>query len=100
MAYITIGYKFEDSEMEAILKDNFSDDIRFVKSKGFDGFEALNIVMVPITALTIQIIDFFKTHFAEKTNTGRVIFINGKIKSIEGYNANDVVKILREARND
>jgi len=94
MKEIAIAFKKEDVEIKELLSSNFGDNISFLETKGFDGNEFVFVAIIPITALSVQIVDFFLSHFSNKKNTGRVIIKKDRSISIEGYTADEVVRIL------
>lgn len=94
MKQITICFQQNDYEMIDDLNKFFNDDIKIQKTKSFDGYEVLFTAIIPITALTIQTIDFFFTHFSQKKNTGRFIKTKQGTLVIEGYTVDEVKQIL------
>ena len=95
MSDITVKFKSNDEEIKEVLNNEFGSNVDFYESKGFDGSEFIFVAVIPIAALTFQVIDFFWNHFSKKKNSGRVIIQEGKDIVIEGYNFDEVEAILK-----
>ena len=94
MLEIVIAFKKDDEEIKDLILKQLGKDIKFLEVKGFNADEYLLVAVIPIVALTFQVIDFFKTHFTKK-NTGRVIYNKKKqMIVLENYTADEVKKIL------
>lgn len=95
MSDITVKFKSNDEEIKDALNNEFGSDVDFYESKGFDGSEFIFVAVIPIAALTFQVVDFFLNHFSKKKNSGRVIIKEGKEIVIEGYSFDEVKAILK-----
>lgn len=95
MSDITVKFKSNDREIKDALNNEFGDNVDFFESKGFDGSEFIFVAVIPIAALTFQVIDFFLNHFSSKKNSGRIIIKEGKDVIIEGYNFDEVEDFLK-----
>ena len=92
--YIMIECLESDTELISELNCNFGNELEQYNKKSIVGLESYILLIVPIIALTVQVVDFFLTHLCNKKDSKRFIFTkNGKI-SIEGFNANEVKDIL------
>ena len=104
MSEITIAFREDDIDFIEILKSNFGDDVLIFESDGFLGSEFLFVAIIPITAVTVQLIDFFMTHFTtkknEKQNTKVVMKSKGNYISLSGYSREDVVEFLQSIKGE
>ncbi len=89
----------DDTELYELLQETF-DDVTFVEARGFDGGTFILTAIVPITALTVQIVDFIITHLGQPSTTTRAVVDKNRKIVLEGYSANDVVKILKQVTED
>ena len=94
MSDITIKFNRDDNDLKNAIKSIFGDEVDFFEAKGFDGSEFIFVAVLPIAALTVQVIDFFMTHFSQKRETGRVVIKEGREVILEGYSADDVKTII------
>lgn len=63
-----------DAELHEAIDKQFGDVVRYEESKGFNGLEILITAVVPVTALTVQIIDFLMNNFHNvQSNSKKVI---------------------------
>lgn len=94
MKEITVCFQQDDYELIDDLKRYFDDDIKFQKTKSFDGYEVLFTAIIPIMALTVQTIDFFFSHFSQKKNSGRFIKTKEGTLILDGFTKDEIIQIL------
>lgn len=89
-----------DEELIAALQQQFDNKIEYIESKNFDGLEILLTAVVPITALTVQIMDFILTYFwkTDKKSVGtdkkRVIIESDGSIDLRGYEEEEARRII------
>lgn len=97
---LIMSFEKNDEELIAALHQQFNDKIEYVESKNFDGLEILLTAVVPVTALTVQIIDFILTYFWNKDNKSvdndkkRVIIESDGSIDLRGYGEEEVRRII------
>ncbi len=63
---LVVSFKKDDEELITILQQQFGNKVKYEEGKGFDGLEILLTAVIPITALTIEIVDFILNNFWNK----------------------------------
>lgn len=107
---LVMSFEENDKELIAALQKQFGDQVKYECSgKGFDGLEILLTAIVPITALTVQIIDFIIENFCRKdeesnSNSRKRVIVepDGSI-DLSGYSGEEACKIIEsyfERQND
>lgn len=97
---LVVSFEKNDEELIAALQDQFGNNIKYNESKNFDGLEVLLTVVVPITALTVQIMDFILSNFhktnAKPNNTDkrRAIIEPGGSIDLRGYTEEEARNII------
>ncbi len=61
-----MSFEKNDEELIAALQQQFGNKIEYVENKNFDGLEILLTAVVPVTALTVQIMDFILNNFCNR----------------------------------
>lgn len=103
-----MSFEENDKELITALQKQFGDQVKYEHSKGFDGLEILLTAVVPITALTVQIIDFIIANFCRKDGESnsndrkRVIVEPDGSIDLSGYSGEEACKIIESyfARQD
>lgn len=94
-----------DKELMSILRGNFADsDIEVYEKNGFSGSSDIIVIIIALAQLTTDIIVLLKSNNS-KLKEKRFILIpgnNGIKLDIQNYEADDLIKILREVgiKND
>ena len=106
---LVMSFKKNDIELIQAIENQFGKSIIYEESKGFGGLEVLLTAIVPVTALTVQIIDFiFKkrlTDFSEicaaipcflisATNSGRLHWLTSYPKSFGLPQARSMIRMI------
>lgn len=95
-----MSFEKNDDELITALQQQFGDKVKYNESKNFDGLEVLLTAVVPITALTIQIIDFILANFhsgntkPNNTDKKRVIIEPSGHIDLRGYTEEEACKII------
>lgn len=105
---LIVSFQKDDAELAEALEEQFGNDIRYEESKNFDGLDILLTAVIPITAVSVQIVDFILSHFhkAKGQPAGRekrrvLILPNGSI-DLRGYTekeAKEIIKIYFQSQN-
>lgn len=94
---ITISIKEDDNKILGLINEKFGTVLSSSKTKQLNGMDTFSIIAIPIATLTVDVIDFFLTHFAKQKNNNEnkrvIITKSGKI-DMTGYSADDVRLIL------
>lgn len=96
---LVMSFKKNDIELIQAIENQFGKNIIYEESKGFGGLEVLLTAIVPVTALTVQIIDFILANFwnkgKEQSNNNKRIIVdpNGNI-DLKGYTEEEARKII------
>lgn len=100
MMELVISFQKDDAELVAALEDFFGDKIAYEESKNFDGLDFFLTVVIPVSSLSIQLVDFILSYFNNKETKGpakgkqRVIISpNGSI-DLRGYSEKEARKII------
>ena len=97
---LIMSFEKNDEELIAALQQQFYDKVEYVESKNFDGLEILVTAVVPVTALTVQIIDFILTNFwnADKDSDAngkkRIIIESDGSIDLRGYKEEEARRII------
>lgn len=97
---LTIRFEENDKELIRALQQQFGQNIKYDKSKNFDGLEILVTVVIPITALTVQIIDFILNNFWDREQKNynndkkRVIVEPDGSIDLSGYSEEEARRII------
>ena len=98
---LTIQFEENDKELIEALQQQFGHNIMENKSKNFDGLEILLTVVIPITALTIEIIDFILNNFWDREQKNcnndkkRVIVEPDGTIDLRGYSEEEARRIIK-----
>lgn len=88
----------DDKEFGEAIYKNFADADE-LKNFSFSGMEEMILFIVPIAALTIQVIDFVWTHMKDESKD-RFVIINGRKKYFKNYTKDEIVEILKVLENE
>lgn len=97
---LIMSFEKNDEELISALQQQFGNKIEYVESKNFDGLEILLTAVVPVTALTVQIIDFILANFcnrdkkSESNGKKRVIVESDGSIDLRGYNEEEARRII------
>lgn len=103
MYELKVAFSEDDIEFQRVLEEQFGSDLQYVRERGFDGWEFLITVAIPVTEVSIALIEFILDHFRnhdtgqKRVITGQkrvIIEENGKI-DLTGYSAEDAERIIR-----
>lgn len=102
---IIFGCQKNDNEFGKLVNAEF-ENIETLENFSFSGMEEFLIFLIPLTAVSVQIVDFIMTHIQtgkqkkenerEDKNIGRVVIVKGKKYTFEGYTKDEVIEILKE----
>lgn len=96
---LVISCEKNDKELITALNSQFGDSVKYEETKNFDGLEIFLTAVVPITALTVQIVDFILANFCNsdiKSDNSKKRFIvepDGKM-DLRGYTEKEARKII------
>ena len=94
---LVVSFEKDDKELIAILQEQFGNVVSYDESKNFDGLEILLTAAIPITSLTVQIIDFVLANFwNRKSNDNRkriIVEPDGNIE-LSGYTEEEARRII------
>lgn len=97
---LVISFEKNDEELIEVLQQQFGNNIKYEESKGFDGFQILLTAVVPITALTVQVVDFILANFCDRdkksnnANKKRVIIEADGSIDLRGYSEEEARRII------
>lgn len=96
MNELVISFEKTDIEMISALNYQFEDIVKYEENKGFNGLEVLVTAIIPITSLTVQVIDFILTYLKKESsnNKKRVLISSDGSIDLRGYTEEEVRKIL------
>lgn len=63
---LVVCFEKDDEELITSLQQQFGNKVKYEESKGFDGLQILFTAVIPITALTVQIMDFILANFCSR----------------------------------
>ena len=94
---IIFGYEKTDKEFQTLINNEFV-NAEEIESYGFSGMDDMIIIIVPIVALSVQLIDFIMTHITREKHKGkgRVVIVKGKKYTFDGYTKDEIIDILKE----
>lgn len=96
MYELKVAFSEDDIEFQSVLEEQFGSDLRYIRERGFDGWEFLITVAIPVAEVSIALVEFILDHFRNH-DTGKkrvIIEENGKI-DLTGYSAEDAERIIR-----
>lgn len=102
---LVMSFDKTDVELYEAIDKQFGKVVKYEESKAFNGLEILITAVVPVTALTVQIVDFIMNNFHNlKSNVKKRVIIqpDGSI-DLRGYTAEEareIIKIYFESQND
>ncbi len=99
MYNLVISLEQNDFELKEALDKNFGKNLKYQNIKNFDGLSFFINVIIPISGLTVQIVDFIYTHFTKKGSAKkelpkRALISKDGIIGLENYDAEEVQLIL------
>ena len=94
---IIFGCEKTDKEFPVLINNEFV-NTEEAESYGFSGMEDMVIIIVPLVALSVQVIDFIMTHISKDKpkSKGRVVIVKGKKYTFDGYTKDEIIDILKE----
>lgn len=103
MYSITLQFEKDDVALKQALNEHFGSDIKYNAVKNFDGLNVFLTVIIPISALSLQLFDFILTHFADKktmpsTNgciPKRLLVDKEGNIDLTNYNKDEAIEILK-----
>lgn len=100
MYNLIIGFSEEDSDFKRLIESTFGADLNFRRERGMDGAEFILTVVIPLTEVSITIIQFILDNFQYRDNKSKRILIEpgGKI-DLTGYSADEAIKIINNYFN-
>lgn len=97
---LVVSFSKDDAELISALEKQFGSAIRYEENKNFDGLDILLTVVIPIAAVSVQIVDFILSHFYRDTekhsNKGKqrvLILPNGSV-DLRGYTEKEARRII------
>ena len=95
MYELKIAFSEDDIEFRKVLEEQFGSELKYVRERGFDGWEFLLTVVIPVTEVSIALIEFVLDHFRDydKGKKRLIIEKNGKI-DLTGYSAEEAERII------
>lgn len=96
MNELVISFEKTDRELIDALNCQFGENIKYEENKGFNGLEVLITAIIPISALTVQVIDFILSNLKEKSSDDKkrvLIDADGSI-DLRGYTEEEARKII------
>lgn len=96
MYKLTVAFSENDNELKEALEKQFGTELKYVRERGFDGWEFLFTVAIPLTEVTIAVVEFVIDHFRnyDKNKTRVLIEPNGKI-DLKGYSGEEAERIIK-----
>lgn len=96
---LVVSFEKNDEELITALQKQFGNNIKYEERKGFDGLQILLTAVVPITALTVQIMDFILSNFyrnnkADNNDKKRVIMEPDGSIDLRGYTEEEARRII------
>lgn len=94
---LVMSFDKNDVELHEAIDKQFGEVVIYEESKGFNGLEILITAVVPVTALTVQIIDFIMNNFhsLESNEKKRVIIQPDGSIDLRGYTADEAREIIK-----
>ena len=99
MCNLVISLEQDDVELKEALSKTFGESLNYQNIKNFDGLGFFLNVIIPISGLTVQIVDFIFTHFTKKGSAHkelpkRALISKDGIIELTNYDADEVQLIL------
>lgn len=101
MKELRICFPIDDVEMKEAVDKEFGENVTYIEERSATGMEIIFVAVIPITALTVQILDFILTHFVpkddedKKKKSGRKIEFSGSRMTLYNYEPEEAVKIIK-----
>lgn len=96
MYELKVAFSEDDIEFRKVLEEQFGSDLKYVRERGFDGWEFLLTVVIPVTEVSIALVQFVLEYFRDHDKGKKRLIIekDGKI-DLTGYSAEDSERIIR-----
>lgn len=96
MYELKVAFSEDDTEFQRVLEEQFGPGLKYIRERGFDGWEFLLTVAIPVTEVSVALVEFVLGHFQnhDKGKKRLIIEKNGKI-DLTGYSAEEAEKIIR-----
>lgn len=96
MYELKVAFSEDDIEFRKVLEEQFGSDLKYVRERGFDGWEFLLTVAIPVTEVSITLVQFVLDYFRDHDKGEKRLIIekNGKI-DLTGYSAEEAERIMR-----
>jgi len=91
---VIFGCEKTDAEFSRLLTDTFS-GVDELENFSFSGIGEILLFIVPVAALSVQVVDFILTHVSKNKQKGRVVVVKGRKYSFEGYTKKEIIDILK-----
>lgn len=100
MYNLIIGFSEEDTDFKSLIEYKFGSDLNFKRERGMDGVEFIFTVVIPLTEISIMIIQFILDNFQQCDKKSKRVLIEpgGKI-DLTGYSADEAIKIIKNYFN-
>lgn len=101
MQELRLCFPIDDIAMREALDKEFGDRVSYIEERSATGMEILIVAVVPLTALTIQIIDFILTHCVKKEGEEEPEKQQRKIEysksrlTLYGYTPEEAITIIK-----
>ena len=96
MYELKVAFSEDDIEFRKVLEEQFGSELKYVRERGFDGWEFLFTVVIPVTEVSVTLIEFVLDHFRSHDQGKKRLIIekDGKI-DLTGYSAEESERIIR-----
>ena len=96
MYELKIAFSEDDIEFKKVLEEQFGSELKYIRERGFDGWEFLFTVVIPVTEVSVTLIEFVLDHFRSHDQGKKRLIIekDGKI-DLTGYSADEAERIIR-----
>ena len=96
MYELKVAFSEDDIEFRKVLEEQFGPGLKYIRERGFDGWEFLLTVAIPVTEVSIALVQFILDHFRDHDKGKKRLIIekNGKI-DLTGYSAEAFERIIR-----
>ena len=96
MYELKVAFSENDIEFRKVLEEQCGSDLKYVRERGFDGWEFLLTVAIPVTEVSITLVQFVLDYFRDHDKGKKRLIIekNGKI-DLTGYSAEEAERIIR-----
>ena len=91
---LVVSFSKDDAELISALEKQFGSAIRYEENKNFDGLDILLTVVIPIAAVSVQIVDFILSHFYRDTEKQRVLILPNGSVDLRGYTEKEARRII------